>query len=253
MKNGNGFMQRVDAFFNGKGFYIVLFICAAVIAAAAWSLIGNRNAEYPENQAEKTADIGMEEGLSAFIGSDAELKIIRPASGEAEVSAEKPEKAMPASAPEHANVTVKPEAEEITEPVSGGGYVWPVSGEISLEYSTDYPVYSKTMADWRTHDGVDIEAEQGALVLAAAAGSVSEVRDDAMLGVTVVIDHGNDIFSSYSGLAGTPTVSAGDAVTMGAVIGSVGNTALSEASEPSHLHFAMTDGGESVNPLDYLP
>ena len=83
MKNENGFMQRVDAFFNGKGFYIVLFICAAVIAVAACSLIGNRNAELPENRAEKTADVGMEEGLSAFLGTDADLKITAPESSEA--------------------------------------------------------------------------------------------------------------------------------------------------------------------------
>ena len=47
-------------------------------------------------------------------------------------------------------------------------------------------------------------------------------------------------------------VEEGDAVGAGDVLGAVGETAIAESALASHLHFAMTDGGEPVDPLDYL-
>ena len=89
--------------------------------------------------------------------------------------------------------------------------------------------------------------------MAAAKGTVAEVYEDDLLGTTVVIDHGEGLKSTYSNLAATPTVAAGDSVNMGDVIGSVGNTAIGETGEVIHLHFAMTKDGVSVDPAEYLP
>ena len=50
-------------------------------------------------------------------------------------------------------------------------------------------MYDETMADWRTHDGVDIKAEEGDAVKTAADGTVKMVRYDDLMGVTVVIAH----------------------------------------------------------------
>ena len=47
-------------------------------------------------------------------------------------------------------------------------YVWPVYGQIERPYAMTELVYDKTMADWRTHDGIDIESTLGTQVLAAA-------------------------------------------------------------------------------------
>jgi murein DD-endopeptidase MepM/ murein hydrolase activator NlpD len=82
--------------------------------------------------------------------------------------------------------------------------------------------YDKTMADWRTHSGIDIEASLGAKVVATANGRVEAVYNDEMFGTTVVISHGGSLRSVYCNLAAEPTVKAGDAVRMGDVIGSVG-------------------------------
>ena len=50
-----------------------------------------------------------------------------------------------------------------------------------------------------------------------------------------------------------PTVSVGDWVECGDIIGSVGTTAICEIGQGTHLHFAMKLDGESINPMEYLP
>ena len=70
---------------------------------------------------------------------------------------------------------------------------------------------------------------------------------------TVVISHGGGIESVYSNLAELPTVTVGQSVAQGDTIGSVGTTALAEAGEVYHLHFAMRADGQSVDPAEYLP
>jgi murein DD-endopeptidase MepM/ murein hydrolase activator NlpD len=50
-----------------------------------------------------------------------------------------------------------------------------------------------------------------------------------------------------------PTVKEGDAVTMGSVIGAIGDTSLAETGEVTHVHFSMTVNGESADPAAYLP
>ena len=42
-KNGAG-PGALEKFFAGKGFYIVLLLCAAVIGVSAWSLLSGREA-----------------------------------------------------------------------------------------------------------------------------------------------------------------------------------------------------------------
>ena len=72
------------------------------------------------------------------------------------------------------------------------------------------------------------------------------------MGTTVVLTHDGGYDTIYSNLQSVPTVEIGDYVTAGQVIGSVGKTALSESSEPPHLHFGVTKDGEYVDPADYL-
>ena len=114
-------------------------------------------------------------------------------------------------------------------------------------------VYDMTMSDWRTHYGLDSESSLGTQVLAAADGTVTEVYADDLYGTTVVISHGGGIESVYSNLAELPTVEVGQSVSKGDTIGSVGTTALCEAGEVYHLHFAMRADGQSVDPGEYLP
>jgi murein DD-endopeptidase MepM/ murein hydrolase activator NlpD len=109
-------------------------------------------------------------------------------------------------------------------------------------------VKNVTLGDWRTHDGVDIAAEKGADVLAAAAGTVSAVEHDALWGTVITLDHTDGRQTLYCGLSGVTPVQAGDAVLSSQVIGSLDGVPC-EISDPNHLHFAMKEGGRWVDPL----
>ena len=130
--------------------------------------------------------------------------------------------------------------------------VAPLEGEVVAAFSVSELQYDPTFEDWRIHDGVDIAAALGSAVLSASSGTVQSVTEDALMGVTVVIDHENGYQTTYCNLAENPAVMAGDAVSAGTVIGVVGDTALAESKRDSHLHFSVTKDGDVVDPNEYL-
>ena len=139
------------------------------------------------------------------------------------------------------------------KPVEVPMYVWPVQGELERTHSTDKLAYDVTMRDWRTHEGIDIEAAIGSTVSASHAGSVESVVDDDFYGTVVTVNHGDGSCTVYANLAELPAVSVGDWVEPGDVIGAVGATALCESGQGTHLHFAIYVDGSCVDPLIYLP
>ena len=129
----------------------------------------------------------------------------------------------------------------------------PVVGEVTKFHSVDTPVFSNTLNEWRVHTGLDIAADEGDGVYAAAAGEVTKVYSDPFLGKTVEITHDGGIVSVYSNLSSTDiAVSEGQKVESGAKIGVVGDTSLIELADEPHIHFEVKVGGVSVNPLDYI-
>ena len=131
-------------------------------------------------------------------------------------------------------------------------FIMPTIGNVSKGYTVEALVWSDTMEDYRTHDGIDICAGAGEGVMAAADGIVTEVYAHPMMGTTVVIRHDGDAESVYQNLAEDVAVSVGDTVKSGEVLGAVGESALIEIAEEPHLHFALRVAGKSVNPLDYI-
>ena len=249
MEEKKSFGTRLEAFFAGKGFYIVLFLCVAIIGVSAWSLLTVDTEDAGVGTSVSVA--GMEDTRIAEVGTltvpEGPLTVIPAEEPEAEPDAPAAEPEQPASE----TVSI-PEEAPANLPVQDY-YIWPVSGEIAGAYSMAALMWNPTMQDWRTHDGIDIAAELGTQVKAAANGRVADVYEDDLCGTTVVLTHQNGLQSIYSNLAAAPAVSIGDAVGVGQVIGAVGDTALGEAGQVCHLHFGMALNGESVDPADYLP
>lgn len=133
-------------------------------------------------------------------------------------------------------------------------YYSPVaSGNIMKGHSTEVPVFSQTLGDWRVHTGIDIAAELGSDVLAVAGGTVTAVKSDHFFGKTVEVTHDGGIVSVYSNLSNDGVaVKVGDTVKAGDKLGVVGDTSLTELADESHLHFEIMVSGVSVNPLDYI-
>ncbi len=139
------------------------------------------------------------------------------------------------------------DAEEIS-------FICPVNGNMIKDYSADIPVFSLTMEDYRVHCGVDIAADAGENVLAAANGTISKVEYDPMMGQTVEITHSGGYITTYKNLQTKlpEGIEEGKEVTAGDVIGYVGDTALVEISDSPHLHLEMTLDGENINPLSKI-
>lgn len=270
------FRQKAGDFLSGRGFYIALTACVLVIGVSALTLIltsgiadrtdvkansndnasmadfSNKNDDYEDTITLPfiTKDNNKEDGKTPETDNGKKPEDTKPEETKPDNTGEKPAttgETEPTEAPD------EPETVQTMAPIEPLKFMWPVYGEVEVGYFADELVYNKTMMDWRTHSAIDIAASLGTQVMAAARGTVAEVFDDDLLGTTVVIDHGEGLFSRYSNLAGTPTVSVGDTVNMGDVIGSVGNTAIGETGEVIHLHFAMTKNGASCDPAEYLP
>lgn len=144
--------------------------------------------------------------------------------------------------------------EELPVTVDVHYFVSPVAGMTSKDFEIDIPVYSLTMNDYRAHTGVDIAASLGSEVVAASSGVVCRVWSDPMMGQSVTIDHGDEIYTTYMNLSPeiAEGITVGAKVTMGQTIGSVGDTSLTEIAEEPHLHFEIKVDGQYADPLDYI-
>ena len=245
--------QKLGDFVLGKGFYIVLFLCVATIGISGYYLFSSLNGSDPAAPVAGTAQVTVTPTPSA-------APSVNPSASAAAPSVSPVKPAIPSASPK-ASETPAPSASAsaVATPAPtptksvATVYTWPVKGDIIQVYSPDQQVFSTTMDDWRTHPGIDIAAEAGAQVKAAGNGTVESVEQDYFMGTTVTIDHGNGVKSVYANLTEIPTVKAGDSVSVGDIIGSVGSTAKAESLSASHLHFEMTNSGAYVDPADYLP
>lgn len=128
----------------------------------------------------------------------------------------------------------------------------PVDGEIMREYAKENLVYSTTLDEWITHNGIDIAAEKTSVVKASAEGTVKSIKNDPRYGLTVVIEHTNGFSSVYSNLLTAEFIKEGEKVKQGQTIATVGNTATFEIADESHLHFEILKDNVSVDPSLYL-
>jgi len=284
-----GTKKGVKEFLDKRGFYIVLLLCIGVVAATAL-FVTTRNAtsEQPDYEARNiipeydNEDEALSDGEDQVV-DEAEADLLDAGQPEdKQVSATEGDQSdigkpvsvinkddSGATLPKDGTDTDKVTAPKApTEPVKSTtpkastkkattnvnqSFQMPVTGKITLEYAMDKLVYSKTLEEWRAHSGVDIASERGTPVKAVADGTIIEVRNDSYYGISVVIDHGNDLKSLYRNLASDETVVVNQKIKQGEVIGSIGNTAKDESSEQPHLHFEVLVKDTNVDPVTYLP
>lgn len=131
--------------------------------------------------------------------------------------------------------------------VSGYGFSWPTDTHyITCEFG---PRYHPITGKYGNHSGMDIGATYGSPIYACASGTVTTAEFGTVYGYHVVINHGNG-FSTLYGHMCRYTVSSGQYVTRGEIIGYVGSTGWSTAP---HLHLTMYKNSSLVNPKAYLP
>ena len=209
--------DKTKGFFGGRGFYIALVLCLAAIGVAGYLTLV---------QQAKVAE------------KDKETPVIQQEPVEDISRAQAPQ-------PEPIQETLNPQ--ELLPQVCS-----PLDGTTVTVFSMTELLYDETMADWRTHDGIDIKAEEGDAVKTAADGTVKEVHYDDLMGVTVIISHEDGYETQYSCLQQEPPVEQGKAVKAGDIIGLVGSTAAAEADVGPHLHFSVSKDGKVIDPSEYV-
>ena len=131
------------------------------------------------------------------------------------------------------------------------GLVWPIVGDVLINYSMDKTVYFPTLQQYKYNPAIVIAAQQGAGISAAADGRVTSVGYDSVTGNTIVMDLGNGYELTYGQLENI-TVSEGSYVNVGDGIGTVASPTKYYSMEGSNVYFKLTKDGEPVNPMTQL-
>ena len=129
--------------------------------------------------------------------------------------------------------------------------MWPIAGNIVMNYSMDSTILHKTLGTYKTNPAINISAEIGTNVGAAASGIVQSIYDSEETGTTMVIAVGSGYVTTY-GLLDNLAVEEGDSVTAGQVIGTVGAPTAYYVEEGPNVYFAVSKDGTPVDPTEYL-
>ena len=214
---------------RGKGYYIALVLCAVAIGITGYLYYRNNHDREPQLQT-PTSSATAPDTLQR--PEDVQAVATQPTQNHPE---EQTEPTQASTAPKTPLKTASP-----------------LEGQTIAEYAMDCLSYNQTTRDWRTHNGIDIAAEAGTKVGAAADGTVYTVYEDELMGTVVVIRHQDGYTTQYASLAKDVAVKAGDEVKLGQTIGCVGQTALMESALGDHVHFTVTCNGEEIDPADFL-
>lgn len=129
--------------------------------------------------------------------------------------------------------------------------VWPVVGNILVNYSMDKTIYFPTLDQYKYNPAIVIQANEGDMITAAAAGKVTSVFKDPQIGNAVTMDLGNGYEITYGQLEGI-LVSEGSYVSVGDMIAQVAAPTKYYSVEGCNVYFKLTKNGEPVNPMTRL-
>ena len=125
-------------------------------------------------------------------------------------------------------------------------FLLPVAGRLTTEFGETRYV-NNAPTSYR-HSGLDIAAPAGTAILATNSGRVTLAMELILTGNTIVIDHGQGLFSIYYHMQKLLT-EKGALVQRGQVIGEVGSTGFSTGP---HLHFTVSYYDHNLEPGFFL-
>jgi Membrane proteins related to metalloendopeptidases len=99
------------------------------------------------------------------------------------------------------------------------------------------------------NSGISYGGKDGFDIVAILDGTVTNIKEDELLGKIVEIKHENDIISVYQAL-GEVAVKKGDVIKQGQPIGKSGTSNIAK-DIGSHVHFELIIKGNTVNPEEY--
>jgi len=245
---------------GSKGFYAALGISAVMIGAAC--LFAHKQGDRitdikPAEDKTIVREAAVDRRITNIPKTTAPAYRVTTAIATMPVFTDAPEVTIPA-----AEISV--DAAPITEPVQAEAeetaaqemtdVKFPVAdiSNIISPFSGGELVKNETTGSWQTHNGVDIAAEVGAEVYAVAGGEITAVKNDALWGVTLLLDHKNGYTTRYCGLSADLAVQEGDKLSGGDIIGTVGGSADIESALAPHIHIEMTHNGKYIDPMSLI-
>lgn len=202
----------------------------------------NRNTDAEDGQADRLdqsqTDGQSDVGQGAVAG---EMVSQLPEETPEDTSAQAQEDTAQASAQNAVNLNFQPE----------NGMIWPVEGNVVLDYSMDRSIYFPTLDQYKYNPAIAIQSEKGTPVLASAAGVIDSIVETDETGLTMTVDLGNGYKAVYGQLADV-SLSTGSYVEAGSQIATVAQPTMYYQVEGDNLYFQVTKDGTPVDPLDYI-
>ena len=186
--------KRTGRSFNGKGYYIALILCAAAIGISGYL--------YYQNTVQQEANLMLQE-------EPQEQQMLQGTMGTEALEAIATQPPVTQSTTPPSQSATQPTEKKVLKTAA------PVDGQTMQSYAMDCLSYNETTRDWRVHNGVDIGAQEGTQVMAAAEGTVIAVYEDDTMGYTVEIRHEGGYTTRYASLAENLSVKEGDTVKLG--------------------------------------
>lgn len=228
---------------NGKAFTAAAVLGVAAIAAASIAAY-NRTLD-------KLTPASKDNTSSTWVFSSPESTPVNAEQSGVERE-EKHESSAEAQAQE-AGALQTEEAEEVNKPVqSTARNIMPVEGEVSHPFSNGELVKSETLGVWKTHDGCDILCPLDTDVKSMSAGVVTEIREDPLWGICVVVEQNNGLTVEYCGLAKELKIKTGQEIKEGEIIGKTSDTCQIEIVQEPHLHLGVKQGGKWIDPMSVI-
>ena len=131
------------------------------------------------------------------------------------------------------------------------GMLWPMEGNVILNYSMDSTIYFATLDQYKYNPAVIIAGEVNNKVYSVAKGKVIGLSNNEETGCTMTVDLGDGYRAIYGQLK-EPNFAVGDYVESGHVLGYVAEPTKYYSVEGSNLYFALQKDGQPVDPVAFF-
>ncbi|MBR5598005.1 MAG: M23 family metallopeptidase [Lachnospiraceae bacterium] len=129
--------------------------------------------------------------------------------------------------------------------------LWPVVGNVLINYSMEKPVYFSTLEQYKLSPAIVISAKEGQNIHSAARGKVTNIEKTAELGNVITMDIGSGYEIEYGQLTNIQ-VKEGDLVEKEDYIADVGTPTKYYSLEGDNVYFSLKKDGQPVNPMTKL-
>lgn len=129
--------------------------------------------------------------------------------------------------------------------------LWPVAGNVILDYSMDKTVYFTTLDQYKYNPAIIVQGSLDENVMSAAPGKITKVETLEETGMTVTMDIGDGYEVIYGQLKELP-VKEGDYLQAGETVGYVSEPTRYYTKEGCNVYFEVRKDGESIDPMELL-